>query len=345
MKLGFLLGYSGAQVTVPMESILEAENLGFDSAWVAEAYGSDAVSVSSWILSQTKKIKVGTAILQMPARTPTATAMAAMTLDQLSGGRFIVGIGASGPQVAEGWYGEPYGRPITKTKEYIDIMRKVWAREGPLEHEGYHYHIPNKQEGTTGLGKALKSILHGNPDIPVYTANITPAGVRCAAEVADGFFPVWMDPDRYDVFEPYIKEGFEKKGGGTLDTFDIAPFVTCLVNDDIEAARMGVKGMLALYIGGMGARGKNFYNDYATNLGYGDEARKIQDYYLDGKKLEAMAEVPDKLVDEVAIVGPRDRVKGELERWKDAGKNKHVSSMLIGGATKETMQLLAEEML
>lgn len=344
MKLGFLMGYSGAQVTVPIDSILEAENLGFESTWVAEAYGSDAVSVSAWILAQTKKIKVGTAIMQMPARAPAATAMAAMTLDQLSGGRFIVGIGASGPQVAEGWYGDVYGKPITKTKEYIEIMRKVWAREGPLEHDGVHYQLPNKREGTTGLGKPLKSILHGNPDIPVYTANITPNGVRCAAEVSDGFFPVWMNPERYDVFEPYINEGFAKSGN-TLDTFDVAPFVTCLVNDDIDAARFGVKGMLALYIGGMGARDKNFYNDYATNLGYGDAARKIQDLYLDGKKVEAMAEVPDKLVDEIAIVGPRDRVKGELERWKDAGKKGHVGSMLIGGATKETMQLLAEEML
>lgn len=345
MKLGTLIGYSGATVNIPIDMIKEAENLGFESAWVAEAWGSDAVSTSAWILAQTTKIKVGTAIMQMPARTPSATAMAAMTLDQLSGGRFILGIGASGPQVAEGWYGEPYGRPITKMKEYISIMRQIWERKGPLEHDGYHYQIPNMREGTTGLGKALKSILHGNPDIPIYTASITPAGVRCAAEMADGFFPVWMNPDRFDIFEEAINEGFAAKGGGSLNQFDVAPFVTCIIHDDIEQARMGVKGMMALYIGGMGARGKNFYNDYAKKLGYEEAAEKIQDLYLDGKKSEAMMAVPDKLVDEVAIVGPKDRVKGELERWKEAGKKGHVSSMLVGGGTKETMQLLAEEML
>lgn len=345
MKLGILVGYSGAHVNLPIDTIKEAESLGFTSAWVAEAWGSDAVSTSAWILSKTEKIKVGTAIMQMPARTPSATAMAAMTLDQLSGGRFIVGIGASGPQVAEGWYGEPYGRPITRTKEYISIMRQIWKREGPLEHDGYHYHIPNKTEGTTGLGKALKSILHGNPDIPIYTASITPAGVACAAEMADGFFPVWMNPDRYDIFEKSVEEGFAAKGGGSLASFDIAPFVTCLVNDNVEEARMGVKGMMALYIGGMGARGKNFYNDYAIKLGYEEAAKKIQDLYLDGKKVEAMMEVPDALVDEVAIVGSKDHVRDQLQRWKEAGKKNHVSSMLVGGATKETMQLLAEEML
>ena len=345
MKLGYLIGYSGAKIDLQLDTVKEAEKFGFHSAWVAEAYGSDAISTSAWILAHTESIHVGTAIMQMPARTPTATAMAAMSLDELSGGRFIVGIGASGPQVAEGWYGEAYGRPITRSREYIDIMRKVWRREAPLEHQGYHYHIPNKEEGTTGLGKPLKSILHGNPDIPIYMASITDAGVSCAAEIADGFFPVWMSPDSFDIFEPSVNKGFAARGEGASRAFDVAPFVGCHLNDDIDAARINVKGMLALYVGGMGARGKNFYNDYTIKLGYEEAAVKIQDLYLAGQKREAMMAVPDQLVDDIALVGPRDRIKDHLQRWKEAHKKGHIGSMLIAGASSEAMQLLADELL
>ena len=196
MKLGFLLGYSGKQIHIPMDLIMQAESMGYDSVWTAEAYGNDAVTAAAWVLAQTKKIKVGTAIMQMPARTPAMCAMTSMSLDQLSGGRFIVGLGASGPQVVEGWHGVPYGKPVTRTKEYIRIMRKIMAREGPVEFDGEVYQLPCKGEGTTGLGKPLKSILQGNPDIPIYTASITAAGLRCAAEVADGGIPCVDGPQQ-----------------------------------------------------------------------------------------------------------------------------------------------------
>jgi len=346
MKLGLVAGYSPAKLNIPMDSILEAEGLGYDSVWTAEAYGSDAVTPATWILSRTTKIKVGTAIMQMPARTPACAAMTAMTLDKLSGGRFILGIGPSGPQVVEGWHGMAYGRPLTRTKEYIEIIRKILAREEPVTHDGYHYQMPYKGEGASGLGKPLKSILHGDPGLKIYTASIAPAGVRCSAEVADGVFPVWMNPERFDLFEKPLEDGFAKAGGGkSLDDFCVAPFVTTVIGDDIEKCRMPVKMMMSLYIGGMGARGKNFYNDYAKRLGYEEAAVKIQDLYLDGKKQEAMAAVPDQLVDDVALVGPADRVRDRLQVWKEAGKKKHVGSLLTSGGSSEALRLLAEELL
>jgi len=287
MKLGFLLGYSGKHIHMPIELIQQAESMGYDSVWTAEAYGNDAVTSAAYVLAQTSKIRVGTAIMQMPARTPAMCAMTAMSLDQLSGGRFIVGLGASGPQVVEGWHGVPYGKPVTRTKEYIQIMRKIFEREGPVEFDGEIYQMPNQSEGTTGLGKPLKSILAAT-DIPIYTASITPAGLRCAGEVADGVFPVWMDPNKYDVLGESIEQGFEKAGNGkSLKDFDIAPFVTVAMNDDLDAAYDALRPWLALYIGGMGAKNKNFYHEYATRLGYGDAANQIQELYLSGKKPEA----------------------------------------------------------
>jgi len=346
MRLGLVTGYSGAKVSLPMDLVDEAESLGFDSVWTAEAYGSDAVSPAAWILSKTSRIRVGTAIMQMPARTPACTAMTAMTLDHLSGGRFILGLGPSGPQVVEGWHGIPYGRPLTRTREYISIIRDILARKAPVEHHGFHYDIPDTSDAATGLGKPLKSILHGNPDLPIYTASISPNGMRCAGEVADGVFPVWMNPERFDLFEQPLKDGFAKAGGGkSLDGFEIAPFVTVVMGDDLEQCRMPVKGMMALYIGGMGARGKNFYNDYAKRLGYEEAADRIQDLYLDGKKLEAMAAVPDELVDAVALVGPPDRIRDRLGAWKQAGAKKHVGSILVAGGSPDALRLLAEEVL
>jgi F420-dependent oxidoreductase-like protein len=280
--------------------------------------------------------------MQMPARTPAMTAMTAMSLDSLSGGRLILGLGPSGPQVVEGWHGVPYGKPLTRTREYVSILRKILAREAPLEHKGEHYQIPYTGEGATGLGKPLKSILHGRADLPIYTASITPNGVACSGEVADGLMPVWMNPERFDVFRPSLEKGFAKAGGGkSLDGFAIAPFVTCVMGDDVEQCRAPVKGMLALYIGGMGARSKNFYNDYARNLGYEAEAARIQDLYLDGKKGEAMAAVPDRLVDEIALVGPRERIVERLAAWKESP----ATDMLIGGGQPEALQVLAEALL
>ncbi len=345
MKLGFLLGYSGKHIHMPIELIQQAESMGYDSVWTAEAYGNDAVTSAAYVLAQTSKIRVGTAIMQMPARTPAMCAMTAMSLDQLSGGRFIVGLGASGPQVVEGWHGVPYGKPVTRTKEYIQIMRKIFEREGPVEFDGQMYQMPNQSEGTTGLGKPLKSILAAT-DIPIYTASITPAGLRCAGEVADGVFPVWMDPNKYDVLGESIEQGFEKAGNGkSLKDFDIAPFVTVSMNDDLDAAYDALRPWLALYIGGMGAKNKNFYHEYATRLSYGDAANQIQELYLSGKKPEAEALVPNELLDEVSLIGPRERIIERLGPWKEAGKRGEVGSMLLGVQDPVVLELLANEML
>ena len=258
MKIGLLSGYSGKEINLRIDLIKHAEALGYESVWTAEAYGSDAVSTAAWILANTKMIKVGTAIMQMPARSPACTAMTAMTLNQLSKGRFIIGLGASGPQVIEGWHGLAYGRPITRTREYIEIIRKIMAREGPVEYQGYHYQLPYSRSDGTGLGKPLTSILKADTSIRIYTASITKKGMETSAELADGVFPVWMNPDRYDVFEAAIDTGL-KKGNKSLDDFDVAPFVTCIMGDEIEKCRLPIKATMALYIGGMGAKNKNFY--------------------------------------------------------------------------------------
>ena len=347
MKLGIMSGYSPSHIELPMDRILEAERLGYDSVWTAEAWGSDAVTPAAWILAQTTKIKVGTAIMQMPARTPACTAMTAMTLDRLSGGRFMLGIGPSGPQVIEGWHGVPFGKPVGRTKEYVSIIRKILKREGPLTHEGEHYQIPYTGVGSTGLGKPLRSILHGDPGMKIYTASITPAGLRCAGEVADGVFPLWMNPERFDIYEDSLNTGFARAGGGKgLGDFAVAPFVHVVIGDDLEKCRIPVKNNLALYIGGMGARDKNFYNDLAKRMGYEEAAVKIQDLFLSGKKAEAAMAVPDQLVDDVALVGSADRIRDRLGAWKEAGAKRHVDSMLLAGPPESAaLQLLAEELL
>jgi len=350
MKLGIIAGYSPATMSIPMDLIQEAERLGFSSVWTAEAWGSDAVSPAAWILAQTEKINVGTAIMQMPGRTPAMTAMTAMTLYALSGGRFILGLGPSGPQVVEGWHGVPYGRPLTRTKEYISIIRTILERKERLEHEGFHYQIPYRGEGASGLGKPLKSILHGDPALQIYTASISPNGMECAGEVADGVFPVWMNPERYDLFEESLERGFSKASAASgkskgLEDFEIAPFCTVIMGDDIEKCRIPVKHNMALYIGGMGARDKNFYNDYAKRLGHEEAAAKIQDLFLKGEKGAAAEAVPDALVDEVALVGPEDRIRDRLKAWKEAGKKGQVGSLLAGTGDVNALRVLAEEVL
>lgn len=343
MRLGIIPSKFGRQFKVNMDMIKEAEALGFESAWTSEAWGNDALTPASWILAQTTKLKVGTAIIQMPARTPSMAAMSAMTLNDLSDGRFILGIGPSGPQVIEGWHGVPFGRPMTRTREYIEIIRKIAERKEPLQHNGYHYEIPYRSEGGTGLGKPLKSILHGDPSMPIFTAAITPAGLRTAAEIADGVFPIFMNPERFDVIEEPVNQGFEKAGNGkSLDNFDICPFVAVQVGDDLDKCRAPIKAQMALYIGGMGARDKNFYNDYAKALGYPDEAKTIQDLFLSGKKEAAAAAVPDALVDEVSLVGPKERIKDRLDAWRDATKKKHVGALLLRGPSIEAIRTVAE---
>ena len=246
--------------------------------------------------------------------------------------------------MVEGWYGEPYGRPLTRTREYIDIIRKILARQEPLTHEGYHYQIPRTGDGTTGLGKPLKTILHSKQDLKIVTGAISPAGVKCAAEVADGFIPVFMDPSQFHIFDQPVQDGFAAANDDkSLDKFAITPFCTVIVMDDIQQARLPVKHHLALYIGGMGARDKNFYNDYCKRLGFEDAAVEIQDHFLAGRRAEAAAAVPDDLVDAVALVGPRDHIRDRLKDWKVAAEKRHVDTILCAGLTKDSVRVLAEE--
>lgn len=346
MRLGLNLGYSGKRAQVPLDLVRAAESAGFDSVWVAESYGSDAVSVATWVLAQTTRIRVGTAIMQIPARTPANAAMTAMTLSQLSGNRFLVGLGASGPQVVEGWHGVPYSKPITRMREYISIMRLIMERRGPVEFEGEIYQLPLRGQGTTGLGKPLKSILEATPDIPIYCASFTPAGLATAAEVADGAFPIWLSPEKTELIETHLTEGFaRRRDGKSRSDFDVAPSVVVVVGDDLDACRQPVKAHMALYIGGMGARDKNFYNRYARELGYEAEAIRIQDLYLSGRKEEAARAVPDALIDEVALVGPIDRIRERAAAWRRLGQEGKVGTVILGMSQTEHIETIADILL
>ena len=267
MRLGMLLRYHGDHLA--LDEVLEAERLGYTSVWSGEAYGTDAVTPTAWILARTSRIKAGVGIMQMQARTPACTAMTALTLQALSNNRFLLGIGASGPQVVEGWHGVPFGKPMARTREYIEILRKIMKREAPLQHDGELYQIPYKGPGATGLGKPLKSILHGDPNMPIYAASITPIGLKVAGEVADGVLPIFMSPEKAGLVTKPLREGIARgRPGRTLADFDVAPFVRINMGPDLQACRDALKPELALYIGGMGARTKNFYNDFAKHMGY-----------------------------------------------------------------------------
>jgi F420-dependent oxidoreductase-like protein len=338
-----LLKYKGETGGPDMERVLEAERLGFYSVWTGESWGSDTVTPLTWVLARTTKLKAGAGIMQMSARTPACAAMTMMTLNAMSGDRFLMGVGPSGPQVIEGWHGEAFGKPLMRTREYIAILRNILARKEPLRHEGEHYQIPYAGAGATGLGKPLKSILHGNPSNPIYTASFSPAGLRTAGEVADGTLPIYMSPEQSNLITGPLQEGMAKaEGGKSLADFDIAPYVRVSLGDDLQACRDAIKPELALYIGGMGAREKNFYNDYAKRLGYADAAVQIQDEFLAGHRKEAMAAVPDALVDELCLVGSADRIKDRVQAWKQASDAQAVGTMLLGGASVEAMRVIAE---
>lgn len=318
MRLGMMLGYAGRRVELPMALIQAAERLGVYAVWTAEAYGSDAITPLAWVGAQTQRLKLGTAIMQMSGRTPANTAMTAMTLNQLSGGRFLLGLGLSGPQVVEGWHGQSYARPLTRTREYVEIVRAILRREDRLVYDGSAYQIPYQGSDATGLGKPLKSTLEAQPDIPIYLAAIGPQNVRLAAEIADGWLPIFFSPQRYaEVFQPSVDEGLAR-AGKSLPQFDIAPTVNVVVNDNLEIAYNMLRPFLALYVGGMGAKGRNFYHDLATRYGYGEAADKIQGLYLSGRQPEAMMAVPPALIDEVALVGPKERIKERLALWQAA---------------------------
>jgi F420-dependent oxidoreductase-like protein len=335
MRLGLALGYWGARPLDAVPLVQEAERLGFSSVWTAEAYGSDGITPLAWIGAQTTRIQLGTGILQMPARTPAMAAMTAATLDLLSGGRVLLGLGLSGPQVVEGWHGQTYGKPLQRTREYVEILRAIWARKEPLNHQGTEYHIPI--EGGTGLGKPLKITLHPlRPRIPIYLAAIGPKNIELAGEIADGWLPIFYSPQREASFLGPLEAGLAKRA--STDPFDIAPNVTVVLGDDVQACRAMVKPMLALYIGGMGARDKNFYNDLVRRYGYEDAATQIQDLYLGGKKLAAADAVPDALVDEVALCGPKERIAEMLAPWKQS----RATTLILGAIQPEALQVMAE---
>lgn len=343
MKLGILLRYAGEPGGPNMDLVLEAERLGYQSVWAGESYGTDAVTPIAWVLARTSRIKAGTGIMQMSARTPTCAAMTAATLQAMSGNRFLLGIGPSGPQVIEGWHGQPYGKPLTRTREYVGIVRTILARQAPLEHTGEHYQVPYNGPGATGLGKPLKSILHADPGLEIYTAAISPPGLRTAGEIADGVQPIFMSPEHTNLVTEPVLEGRAAAGKGQdLDGFDIAPFVRVAMGSDLQACRDALKPEAALYIGGMGARSKNFYNDYAKRMGYEAAAVKIQDAFLDGRRREAAAAVPDAFIDATALVGSPERIRDRLQAWKAGAKGNAIGTLLLGGADASALRVIAE---
>jgi F420-dependent oxidoreductase-like protein len=341
MKLGLNIGYFGTAIADDFTLISTAEDLGFDSVWTAEAYGADALTPLAWIAAKTDRIKLGSAVLQMPARTPGMTAMTASTLDIMSHGRFLLGLGVSGPQVVEGWHGQAYGKPLVVTREYVSILRNMFRRDEPVAFNGEHYQLPFSGEGATGLGKPLK-LMHRphNHDLPIYIAAIGPRNVQLTAEIADGWLPVFLSPQQMsEVYGPPLARGFELSGDADkADRFEVAPTVSALLTDDLERGRLSIKPFLALYIGGMGAKGKNFYHDLACRYGYEESAGKIQDLYLEGRKMEATMSVPDALVDELALVGSKEQIADRLEVWKDAG----VTTMILGTMDIATLRVMAE---
>jgi F420-dependent oxidoreductase-like protein len=334
MRLGLAMGYAspGTNPTELIALAQEAERLGYDSAWTAEAWGTDAVTVLAWLGATTTTIRLGTGIMQMPARTPAMTAMTAATLDLMSGGRVLLGLGTSGPQVVEGWHGEPFGKPLGRTREYVEIVRAAIRRE-LVQHQGEHYEIPYRGDDATGLGLPLKLMLRPmRTEIPLYLAAIGPRNVALAAEIADGWLPVWVSPEK-------LAGVFGEPLAAAKPGFDVAAFaVPVAISDDLQAARDFVKPHLALYVGGMGAKGQNYYTRLVARYGYEREANEIQELYLGGKKMEAIAAVPDALVDEVALVGGRDRIADRLEAWKESP----VTTLLIQAHDPATLRAMAE---
>ncbi|KAA9151328.1 LLM class F420-dependent oxidoreductase [Amycolatopsis acidicola] len=317
MKLGYHIGYwSSGPPEGALDAITTAEELGFDSVWTAEGYGSDAFTPLAWWGSATSRIKLGTNIVQMSARTPTAVGMSAMTLDHLSGGRFVLGLGASGPQVVEGWYGQPYPKPLARTREYVDIVRKVVARKEPVTADGDFFQLP--LQGGTGLGKPLKATVHPlREEIPIYLAAEGPKNVALSAEICDGWLPLFFSPKSDAFYRAALEEGFARPGARhTAADFEVAASVPVIVHDDVEEAAGFIKPALALYIGGMGAKSVNFHHDVFARMGYEDVADKVQDLYLAGRKEEAVAAIPTSLVEDTSLIGPAEKIREELAVWE-----------------------------
>ncbi|MBV9862393.1 MAG: LLM class F420-dependent oxidoreductase [Alphaproteobacteria bacterium] len=346
MKLSIALKFTPDHAGLEMDLVWEAERLGYEAVWCGEAYGTDAVSPIAWVLARTSRIKAGTSIMQMPARTPACAAMTAMTLQILSGNRFLCGIGPSGPQVVEGWHGVPFGKPQARTREYVAIIRQILAREAPVQHQGEHYQLPYTGPGSSGLAKPLRSILHADPALKIYTAAISPPGLRTAGEVADGVLPYFMSPEKADAIVRPILEGRARAHRPqNLADFDLAPYVRVSMGDDVAACRDALRPGLALYIGGMGARRRNFYADLARRLGYEEAADRVQDHFLAGRRKEAAEAVPDALIDEISLVGSKHRIRDRLQAWRSIAREHKVGSLVLVGAHSDALRFIAEEVL
>jgi len=331
VSLGYSTGYWGSGPPQDaQEAILEAQRLGYTSAWTAEAYGSDALSPLAWWGSRTSNIRLGTSIIQMSARTPAATAMAAMTMDHLCDGRFILGLGASGPQVVEGWYGQPYPKPLARTREYVEIVRRIVARDEPVDFHGEFYDMP--YVGGAGLGKPLKSTIHPRrTEMPIFLGAEGPKNVALSAEICDGWLPLFFSPKEDAYYRQCLNEGFAKADDPTkADRFEVAAVMTVVPGDDVEKCADVVRPFLALYAGGMGARGANFHFEVFARMGYEDVALKVQDLYLAGKKKEASAAIPLAMVEDVALVGPLDKIRDEAAKWRDTC----ITTFLVGGPAR-----------
>jgi F420-dependent oxidoreductase-like protein len=332
LKLGLQLGYWGAQPPRDLLGLARAaERLGFDSVWTAEAWGSDAFTPLAWIGAHTERLRLGTSVVQLSARTPTATAMAALTLDHLSGGRVILGLGVSGPQVVEGWYGQPFSQPLARTREYVDVIRQVLRREKPVSNPGPHYPLPYRGEGAWGLGKPLRSITHPlRADLPIFLGAEGPKNVSLAAEICDGWLPLYYSPYRPEVYAESLKDA--KPG------FEIAQMVLVNVSDDVEAALQPVKSMLGFYIGGMGAKRRNFHKELMSRMGFEAEANQVQELFFEGRRAEAVAAVPSAFADEISLVGPRERIRERLQAWRETP----VTSLLVAAQDERQLALIAE---
>jgi len=340
MKLGLSIGYSGAHLDLPVARVQLAEQLGYDSVWTAEAYGSDALTPLAYLAAVTRRIRLGTGIMQLAARTPAAAAMAVGTIDALAGGgRVIAGLGVSGPQIVEGWYGQPWGKPYWRLRDYVAIMRKVFGRKSPVQHEGREISLPYTGPGSAGLAKPLTSILHMRPDIPIWLGTGGESTVKLTAEIADGWLPLGFTPTRMKAFRPWLDEGLRRAGGGkTLRDLEIQPRAFVVLTDDVRAGLQTLKPRVALYVGGMGHRDKNFHTRAMTANGYGEAAERIQELYLAGRKAEAAAAVPDDFIDEGALVGPRDRIRERFRAWADSG----ATGLTVATQQDEAIELMAD---
>jgi F420-dependent oxidoreductase-like protein len=336
LRLGLHLGFLALPPLLHLRLAQEADLLGYHSIWTAEAWGTDSITPLTWLAAKTERIRVGTGVIQIPARTPASAAMTAATLDMLTGGRVLLGLGVSGPQVVEGWHGIPFGKPLSRTREYVEIIRTILAREQPLEFHGEYYDIPT-QTGA-GLGKPLRLMFRPKrSSIPIYLAAIGPRNVALAAEIADGWLPVFFSPERFSVFQSSLQDGFSRALSDRKN-FDIAPLVEVRIGPDTAACREAVKPTLSLYIGGMGAKNRNFYFNLACRYGYEDAARRIQGAFLDGRREAAIAAVPDELVDEVALCGPRERIADRLEAWRACG----VTTLICATNDIQAVRIMAE---